>query len=382
VIFHAATLQQLRWILAETTPFPEAPAILPALVAISLALAVAMLVARNRLPFRVLLVLRFAVLLVFGYSLDGHLLAHLTLLVPLVIETAVYEAWPWNLAFSSGIVLAGLALRGIEAIGRTAGPESLLSYVLYGLAFALCASLGAFYRESMIRDRAQLEALRASIQNLTRASMGYMDMASAAGERSTLAERNRISRELHDTIGYTFTNLIMMMEAATDLAEKDPAEMRQTMQTARRQAEQGLTEVRRALYALREREVPREVGLAAIVRLVRLFELATHVTVKTEFGNVPASCGEEIDSALYHFVQEGLTNSFRHGRATHVDLIFWRDGDDITVTLRDNGSGAGEIDEGIGIRGMRERFGKLGGTIDAGSFPGGFRLVAELPLPL
>ena len=114
--------------------------------------------------------------------------------------------------------------------------------------------------------------------------------------------------------------------------------------------------------------------------MVRLFERATRVTVRVEFGNTPNSCGEEVDSAFYHFVQEGLTNSFRHGDASHVDVIFWRDNDTVMVTLRDNGRGAVSVNEGIGIRGMRERFGKLGGTIEAGSFPGGFRLVAEVPL--
>jgi signal transduction histidine kinase len=63
-------------------------------------------------------------------------------------------------------------------------------------------------------------------------------------------------------------------------------------------------------------------------------------------------------------------------------VLFWQIGDSLRVTLRDNGAGAGAgpAAEGIGIRGMRERFGKLGGTIEAGSFPGGFKVEAEVPL--
>jgi hypothetical protein len=79
-----------------------------------------MLIPLRRLSVRILLGLRFPVLLAFGFSLDGRPLVQLPLPVPLVIETPVYDAWPCNLVFSSGTVPAAIFLRAVEAIGRSA----------------------------------------------------------------------------------------------------------------------------------------------------------------------------------------------------------------------------------------------------------------------
>jgi len=99
-----------------------------------------------------------------------------------------------------------------------------------------------------------------------------------------------------------------------------------------------------------------------------------------EYANLPFSCGVEVDDFIYHFIQEGLTNSFRHGRATNIEVLLWKDEEKITVTLRDNGRGCESIKEGIGILGMRERLGKFGGTLEFRNPAHGFEMCAEIPL--
>ena len=102
--------------------------------------------------------------------------------------------------------------------------------------------------------------------------------------------------------------------------------------------------------------------------------------VRLDYGNFPENCGEEAASAFYHFIQEGLVNAYSHGKATNIRISFWRDDENLQVTMLDDGRGATELTEGIGIRGMRERFGKLGGTLNI-EFPvDGFRLSATVPL--
>ena len=368
---HLVAFLQFRGLPAGAAASPGLAAIVAALFAASLAFSAAMLSVRQRFPFRVLLVLRVAILVALGCT-SASSRAVPALLLALLGETAFYEAWPANLVLCLLIAAASLLLQGPDR----------LAYALFGSAVAAAASLAGRYREVTVRDRREIETLQNAVEELTRASRGYMDFASSAERRSMIEERNRITRELHDTIGYTFTNLIMTMEAVTDLAEKDPARLRQTVQAGREQAERGLAEVRRALYLLREQQTRREAGLAAILKLVRLFESATQVVVNVQFGNAPQRCGDEIDTALYHLVQEGLTNSFRHGRATRIDLLFWSVDGSLRVTMRDNGSGPGPgpAAEGIGIRGMRERLGKLGGTLEAAGYPGGFKIEAEVPL--
>lgn len=372
---HGLALFRFQGLRAQTAANPGSAAVIAALLLLSLVLSAAMLAVRQRLALRVLLALRVAILVAMGYTFAASPSVPALLLLALLAETALYEPWPVNAVLCLLIVAASVLLRG-------SGTSDLLAYAAFGIALAVAASLGGYYRELTVQDHREIERLQNAVEELTRASRGYMDFASSAERRSMIEERNRITRELHDTIGYTFTNLIMIMEAATDLAEKDPALLRESVRTAREQAERGLADVRRALHSLRAQEARRERGLNAILKLARLFEAATQVEVNVQFGNAPQTCGEEVDTALYHLVQEGLTNSFRHGHATRIDLLFWSTGDTVRVTLRDNGSGAGPgpADEGIGIRGMRERFGKLGGTIEAAGYPGGFKIEAEVPL--
>ena len=114
-------------------------------------------------------------------------------------------------------------------------------------------------------------------------------------------------------------------------------------------------------------------------RLATLFEKATGIRVRCEFGNAPWHVTKEVDSALYHLVQEGLINSFRHGRADEIGVIFWMTEETVGVRLRDNGRSADQIAEGIGLRGMRERIERVAGSFRATPVAGGFLLEAQIP---
>jgi signal transduction histidine kinase len=123
-------------------------------------------------------------------------------------------------------------------------------------------------------------------------------------------------------------------------------------------------------------------GLPAIQKLISVFEQATGVTVICEYGNIPFYFSEEIDISLYRMVQEGLTNAFRHGNATMILIHFWMTKEKtLTLRIRDNGKGVDEeIEEGIGLAGMRERLGKIQATLEARNVINGFELVANIPL--
>ena len=89
---------------------------------------------------------------------------------------------------------------------------------------------------------------------------------------------------------------------------------------------------------------------------------------------------DDIMLVLYRLIQEGRTNSFRHGRATRIKLIFGYDADQIHVVIRDNGHGASEITDGIGFSGMRERLSAFKGKLEARNLVNGFELLATIPV--
>jgi len=384
VVLHLVAYAQFNLILQTSQPIDEGFQLIPFLFAASLLLAAAMFAVRTALYFRFLLAVRFAVFLFVADLVDHHLFIELLLLLALLFEASIYEDYPLNLAICAVIAASSLLFRMTGSSGRPW--SALLSdpgaqfYLVCSLLFSLTAGLVTRYRESMISYEDDVIRSDAAILQLTQANVDYQDMARTASERSAREERQRITRELHDTIVYTLTNISIMMEAAKDLTDKDVNKLIKTLDEASEQAKTGLSEIRTALYRLRQQQIHPERGITALVRMIRLFERVTGIRVRLEFGNVPASCGDAVDSALYHLVQEGLINSFRHGKATAVRLLLWRTEEGlIQVSLSDNGRAAGTVKEGIGISGMRERLGKLGGTLRVEGLPHGFQIIAEIP---
>jgi signal transduction histidine kinase len=102
--------------------------------------------------------------------------------------------------------------------------------------------------------------------------------------------------------------------------------------------------------------------------------------VRLEYGNTRNGVDRPVEGVLFHVIREALTNSFRHGRATLVEILFWRrDDGTLVVNVRDNGGGAIDIHEGIGISGMRERVQAIGGSLRLRLSPLGVTVTVEVP---
>jgi signal transduction histidine kinase len=338
----------------------------------------------NRLPaYRISQILRILFyLLTVPYTVGADYLEGL-LVVPVVLELCFFEAHPLNLILSLSVTTAAGILRWF--IFLNTGPSLLriaarqLPLLITGYSVAVLASRLNRFREKVIEMQGENTRMENSVVQLTRANSVYQDYAMTAREAAADQERKRITRDIHDVVGYTLTNNIMLMEAALDMMQENPLGLPATIETARENAEEGLARIRQSLYDLRRQETVYPVGLRAVHRLATVFEKATAIRVKCEFGNVPWTITEEVDSAIYHMVQEGLINSFRHGRADQVSVIFWADPDRIMVRVRDNGRGAERVTEGIGLKGMRERISKANGELAAHAVAGGFLLEATIP---
>ena len=364
--------------------YGESPALYYVLLAASAVLAVGGYLVERPLHFRALLSARLLVLLLVGAPFGPSLTIRLLLLLALFLETATFERYPANLAFCLLLMLAVM----VAAIsGRAPRPlplsmvRELGTFAAIGILVAASACAMTFFREQVALYGRKMEKIRAAAEELIRAQMGYLEYARSAEERSTRSERNRLSAELHDALGYTFTNLKMMLEAAKDLVMLDPDKVPELLQTALQQVQQGMTETRKALYLIRERHDAPLPFLASVHRMIQVFRKATGVDVVVDYANFPADSGEAVESALYHFIQEGLVNSFSHGKASEIRVVLWADAEKLQVTIEDNGTGTAEFHEGIGIRGMRERLGGLGGTLRMRNTAGGFRITAQVPAP-
>jgi signal transduction histidine kinase len=379
---HGAAFAQWRLVFFDLIPYDPDGITFFVFLSLSLVASGFMFAVAERRLFRALLALKAGLILVAAHPFGARLVVSQLLLYGTIAEICAYETYPANLSFSVSAILASLlSLLGPLWKGMSARVAvDLMVYVLSAAGLASGASLLTRYRQEMISSRREAAKLDRAVANLASANKSFLTIARAAQERSTRDERNRITRELHDSIGYALTNLIMTVRAAKALAGVDGERLQATLDSACEQAQRGLAETRRCLHQLREQEVLEPHGLSVVHRLVTTYEKATGVHVDVQYTNVPMSLGEEVDSFIYQFVQEGLTNSFRHGKATCVRLHLWKDTDVVRMNLWDNGVGAVKIAEGIGLLGMREQLGQLGGTLEARNVADGFTLSVEIPL--
>ena len=335
--------------------------------------------------FRIIALLNVLIVhIVLGYPEGDDLRCEAVLGTAFVVVSMLEIQGPvaYVLSFGYSFVLAvnqlPITAWGVPIPAPSVFSTVLLSAYLCFLAW-LCGLVGN--RGHRIREQqAEISRLDRTVTALSNANLDFQEWAAMVQHETEVQERKRIAREIHDIVGYTLTNIQIMMEAATDLSRTDPAGLESLLLKTRDQAQRGLIETRRAMRNVRSIVGVRSNGIRRIQEVVRIFSNATRVPVDLHVGNSPASFGALIDETLYRMVQESLTNSFRHGNASHITVGFWVVNRVLRVTITDDGVGAKEILPGVGLSGMSERLGHVKGTLKAESTPFGFRVYAEIPL--
>ncbi len=319
------------------------------------------------------------VLLPPGFSPLFHLLALSPVLVQTVLSLPRVPG-PLLALAELGFFLAGQGARtawGQEVAGATR--EALWGLGAVGSALVI----GAWALRSALvqRDeaRAELLHLNQGVQQIVAANVGFQELATAVEQTSTRRERLRITREIHDIVGYTLTNQTMVLQAAVVLLDRDHEKLRELLDSAQESARSGLQEVRQALRQLRGSADQPQAFLNRLLQLCRTFERATAVSVELSGAQTPDNLPPAVEMVLYRLVQEGLTNAFLHGKATRVSVGLTLDDEALTVHLGDNGTGADQVSEGIGLTGMRERLAAFGGTLGYESGSHGFTVWAKVP---
>jgi signal transduction histidine kinase len=201
------------------------------------------------------------------------------------------------------------------------------------------------------------------------------------GEELVKQDRLRFTRDLHDSCGYAFTNIIAVTDAAVSCGTMETANFQEIFQRIRKLATEGLKETRAVLHLIREIQDPYTKTIGTIYQLKTIFEEVTGIRVTVEWGNIKYDYGPVINHVLARIVQESFTNSIRHGHATRVLVQFWEFPEKISMTVTDNGVGTMIVVKGIGLVGMEERLKSLGGDLTISSpVDGGFRLIVTIPL--
>ena len=242
-------------------------------------------------------------------------------------------------------------------------------------------AIAAFARSLLQADQARREAQQL-LTELTAAHTQLQEYAAQVEEFAVAEERNRLSRDLHDTLGHRLTVSIVQLEGAERLISTSPEKAGQMVETVRQQLIEGLSEVRRTVAMLRT-PIATDLSLPkALHELASDFEKATQLAIKVTVPDSLPPLPEAYRLALYRAAQESLTNIQRHAQASQASLTMDLSAEALTLRVEDNGVGLsdGADQQGFGLRGMRERITQLGGTVEMHSADAdGTTVLIQLP---
>ena len=323
-------------------------------------LQVAPLVVRRRYP-RVVLAVVTAAWFVEGVAVRD--------VVPVATAVGLYSVaanLSRDAALADGAAAAFATTITSLALGHWGNAVSYL--VLFVAAWVIGDNLGT--------RRAYMRALE------ERAERAERERESEAA-RARAEEQARIARELHDVIAHNVSVMVVQAAAGNDVFDSRPDRAREALQTIEASGRKALGEMRRLLGIVRAdgAEYAPQPGLEQLDELVEQVR-AAGLIVEVGIEGVPRPLPAGIDLSAYRVVQEALTNTLKHARATRARVLIRYADDALEVEVHDDGAGSGSGDgSGHGLIGMRERVAAFGGSLDAGpASTGGFGVAARFPL--
>jgi signal transduction histidine kinase len=179
---------------------------------------------------------------------------------------------------------------------------------------------------------------------------------------SVIEERNRIARDIHDNLGHNMTALIMQLQMADHYLQSDSLKSRELLVNSIRTAKDSLKGIREVVETLRGSTTSLSADKAFKV-LTEDFSEKTGASIDLKIeGKVTDN--QKTLNAMYHILQEGLTNAVRHGHASKIWVQVKYTDKSIAFRIKDNGKGTENIKEGYGMKGIRERVNALCGSVE------------------
>jgi signal transduction histidine kinase len=198
---------------------------------------------------------------------------------------------------------------------------------------------------------------------------------------ATLQERNRIAREIHDSLGHSLTIFNLHLEAALRLLPADIEEATELLKEAKQVGKTALREVRESVTALRADPLKGKILAEAIASLMADFQKSTNISPVANI-QISRPIPDDVKIATYRILQEALTNICKYAEATEVKIDL-KTQSNIELSIQDNGKGfnLAKNTTGFGLQGMRERTQALGGFCQIITAPSnGCKILISIPL--
>lgn len=228
------------------------------------------------------------------------------------------------------------------------------------------------YQENLLKEQEnQLFEQKKELQQ-AQYTMGTMK------ELYTLQERNRISREIHDSVGHSLSTIIIQLGAISKLSEENSPQVSQMSAQLREFAVKGLQEVRTVVHDLKPEQLTKQQLTVALEEFI--YETKQHSGVEFVFRqNKPTfQLTKEQELTIFRGVQEATTNAIRHGKATKITLLMMYLANELIVTIMDNGVGASAISLEGGLKALEERLHEQQAQLEIKNSEQGFTVQMKL----
>jgi signal transduction histidine kinase len=205
-------------------------------------------------------------------------------------------------------------------------------------------------------------------------------------ETSILEERNRIAREIHDTLAQSFTSIIVHLDAAAQRITLDPSTAQSHLKTGRTLARSGLADARRSVEALRPQVLEEGDLQSALDRFAAQMFSHTSIQVVCEAIGASYALPKEVEVNLLRIGQEALTNAFKYANASEIHVELQYEQSQCILQIKDNGQGfersSLSAGRGFGLLGMTERAERIGAELTIGSHLGqGTKIIVRVQIP-
>jgi signal transduction histidine kinase len=199
-------------------------------------------------------------------------------------------------------------------------------------------------------------------------------LAEEARQTAVLEERNRMAREIHDTLAQAFTGILLQLGAAERLMADTPEQGQAHLQTAGDLAREGLAEARRSVQALRPQALEKQDLAGALARMVEQLNSDPATRMAFRLDGAPRPLPPDVADHLLRMGQEALTNALRHAQASQIGVELTFAEEELRLCVTDDGRGfAREVPPrqgSFGLTGMQERAGLIGAQLSVESQPG------------
>ncbi|MDO4943267.1 MAG: sensor histidine kinase [Lachnospiraceae bacterium] len=230
-----------------------------------------------------------------------------------------------------------------------------------------------------MREKGKAVLLNVELQVAEEMNEQLRDYAKVQKQLGETEERNRIAREIHDTLGHTMTGLSAGIDACIAMIDYSTEATKQQLIVISRVARQGLLDIRRSMNKLRPDTLEKRTLEEAIQKLINDTMQMSDVSIQYQSTLDSMSFKSDEEDTIFRIVQESITNAVRHGKASYISISMQKAGKWLVIRINDNGKGCQEIHSGFGLTHMRERVQMLHGVV---SFDGshGFKTLVMIPI--